>query len=1413
MLRGRGSSNRGARGVATSSRGSSTSRGRGRGASSSSSKLSHVTKPVATSSSEWLKSRGHHRPRAPTGRGYTPFTYLRRTSRLKHTDTALKTDPPNTFEKERLENAAKREQKSHENGAVNGRGGRGTSRGRFTNKSVRFALTDSQESNQSADSGVSSSTNSPFGANVNAGQPSQASFKPAAQTVNPFGAPSGNTSTKSATLNPFGASTQVSTKSPSPFGAPSSPSGTQPSSVFGAPSGLAPNRSNSSPFGNNVASTLQKQTVFGDLTSSGRPINLQSVSPFPISSQSKPPGSTFSTFGSGSSTRQRGANPLVGNEANSTKSKLAIEIDNLLRKNDITAPPWPTPSPGDPAQKGAVENFWQSTKAYRAKVRTCLIRNGYLDDPEKPKKLSEAIDFKGTCESMCPEFEKITRIVEHDVQAAEKELAPDGQNYWPSPQKMVKALARSAAGQDAPLPEDVRSPAALRRTLDYLIDEVLGVNDLATAHGFLWDRTRAIRRDFVFQQSSMTTDELRDQIYCLEVITRFHVTALHEMSREGIVAEDFSEQQEVEQLGKALLSLIHAYEDSTAHGIHSENEAEFRAYYVLFNSHNTGILEAVQDWGYKFWGESDEIRTAVNLVEALQNTWDTHGPLRPHLATDIAQNAYHRFFSIIKDIKVSYTMACFAEIHFNKIRKAALKTIMAGYRKQRDHTTDWSLQKLNAYLHFDHEEDIIAFGEAYGLHFESSDDQDYLSFENEKHNPMNDPHPQLRQAHSYNLVERKRGKHPLAEVIHRTVFEDPTAVEDAGSMFVPASPTQVLRDQATRSRSTGAELISKPLAGPTNNVANVAAPDITPSTQGEAFYTSSTNSQVRNFPPPFPSEKQNSGHTGNENSSASPAIFPQKTVDSDKKETPNNAETTSIFDRKSSLPESGVFSFLGQLKPALDNSSWATPAFSLPTPSPSSTKPPEKNLSTVSTPQFQLPGTIDTSPGRTEAPKSILKSATNRFPSFNFASPEQTVHTPGKDQSDQKAPGSARNVMTPPKLGGSNNNGSALPSLPPVMAPEPAESKMPAFASWVALGKGGLIYSFTEMKVEEILMRTVTTYLADEEKRRVEEEDRLSRRQAANFRYKFLATKYCHKWRVLAHRLWMKRKGRRAREARRQMAEESFRTSRVAKKDIVEDFKSSTNTAKRRSVDQMLVATDVLNGVHNPEEEMRRITKPSSNTSTGLEGVSPRKPKRTSQLINGKSSTSSNNSQDHLGDALRRSLLSDSAYLQGGSRIHLMSNYSPKATSGRQPNGVKTDYFRLKARGIMTLPNGTPLANTAAVHLNVRKQSLEDLRQPRTPKQSARKPLASSVPAKPVTKESVLPKTSAEIDEEFETLKARARAIMAKDKEERTPSKKRLLDDDDEDLFAKAKRIREQMDEGAAWFREEIQKSFSRSVS
>ncbi|OAA40286.1 80 kD MCM3-associated protein [Metarhizium rileyi] len=467
---------------------------------------------------------------------------------------------------------------------------------------------------------------------------------------------------------------------------------------------------------------------------------------------------------------------------------LARKVYEQLREDGIGPPAWPS-QPGNPKNKQAMAKFREQYETYRKRARASLTRAGLIDDPEKRKTLSDAIDFKGICEDMCPEFEKITRITEQDVVHAEK----DPTTTYASVNKMVKKLARSAAGQEAPLPMDVRSVPALRRTLDYLVDDLLrNDGNLPVLHGFLWDRTRAIRRDFSFF-SSLTREEIKTQVYVLENIARFHVTALHLLSQEGNAPEDFVQQQELEQLGKALLSLRDVYDDCGEQGIKCENEPEFRAYYLVFYARDPSILETLQrQWKPYLWRDSDEVRTAISLVEALQGTHEFHGPLKngPSLAASAASQAY---FRIVRDPKVSYTMACFAECHFPYLRRSILKTIKRALARPKDPAKDVSAAALNKFLQFDTIQHAIDFAELHNLKFvqdpndPSNTDRKFLVLDSRR--PL--PHRRLQHQFSQSLVERKRGTTPLPEVIHRTVFEDPNAAIKANgfgseaSLFVP----------------------------------------------------------------------------------------------------------------------------------------------------------------------------------------------------------------------------------------------------------------------------------------------------------------------------------------------------------------------------------------------------------------------------------------------------------------------------------------------------------------------------------------------------------------------------------------------------------------------------------------------------
>lgn len=56
----------------------------------------------------------------------------------------------------------------------------------------------------------------------------------------------------------------------------------------------------------------------------------------------------------------------------------------------------------------------------RERERSDAIARGILADPDKPRTLADAITPVGTCPDMCPEFERVERVVQKDVWAPER---------------------------------------------------------------------------------------------------------------------------------------------------------------------------------------------------------------------------------------------------------------------------------------------------------------------------------------------------------------------------------------------------------------------------------------------------------------------------------------------------------------------------------------------------------------------------------------------------------------------------------------------------------------------------------------------------------------------------------------------------------------------------------------------------------------------------------------------------------------------------------------------------------------------------------------------------------------------------------------------------------------------------------
>lgn len=79
----------------------------------------------------------------------------------------------------------------------------------------------------------------------------------------------------------------------------------------------------------------------------------------------------------------------------------------------------------------------------------------------------------------------------------------------------ISEFCRSAAGHRNARPGDLRTPATLRRTVDYLLDRVLfdGRKSFWYAYEFVFDRLRCVRQEIVIQNlDGRTTIDLLEPI-------------------------------------------------------------------------------------------------------------------------------------------------------------------------------------------------------------------------------------------------------------------------------------------------------------------------------------------------------------------------------------------------------------------------------------------------------------------------------------------------------------------------------------------------------------------------------------------------------------------------------------------------------------------------------------------------------------------------------------------------------------------------------------------------------------------------------------------------------------------------------------------------------------------------------------
>ncbi|KAM5375337.1 hypothetical protein ACJZ2D_006037 [Fusarium nematophilum] len=1181
-------------------------------------------------------------------------------------------------------------------------------------------------------------------------------------------------------------------------------------------------------------------------------------------------------------------------EAHHSNDPHAQNVYEQLRKDGIHPPQWPS-QPGNPKNKAEVSRFRERYETYRSKARASLTKAGLIDDPEKRKTLQDAIDFKGICEDMCPEYEKITRINEMDVHQPEK----NPKTTFANTRRMVKKLARSAAGQEAPLPMDVRSVAALRRTLDYLIDDLLrNDGNLPTLHGFLWDRTRAIRRDFTFF-SSLTPEEMKTQVYVLENIARFHVTALHLLSQDGKAPEDFVEQQELEQLGKALLSLRDAYDDCNDQGIRCENEPEFRAYYLIFHAYDSTIIETLQrQWKPNLWRDSDEVRTAVCLVEALQNTQDFHGPLKdaPSLA---AAAAYQSYFRIVEDPKVSYTMACFAECHFPRLRRSILTAIKKSLARPRETSKDVTAAVLNNFLRFDTVEQAIEFTELHDFEFGQSEENpsdisaQYLILDNRKALP----HHRLQHQFSQSLVEKKRCSRSLPDLIHQTIHEDANApkpsingvaeeslfVSDAEpiipsgpktstpnpfSSFDPPSgnlggnkainggaPGTILNGTLSNPNSTFQQPTQSNPFGPgtapeakkpaLNPFASTKSPTalsfssapikIITSSRGQGNaptegITTPFTSEARPAAPVFaptqssPFVPSSTSETQTSKAPSFPSFFaPKTTVPSADTSLPKADEAgssqsqTSVVNTAEPIKTPGIN--IVPPTPELASTAFTAAQTSKPT-SPSlnsgvvqPTQPTvglglNKPLPSAAGEDKQaagIPGSAQTNASTVQLPFPPLASSSFSPQAASSFTPQSSISSPAQTSQTPKKP------------------------TPPLAPPAPPRDLLGDFTRWYVQGDNGLIEDFQAFMLDNILQSVFRKFTKDEERKRQEEEEEKALAEANKFRVYNLSIKFFYRWRDIAREKRLSELRRSARDemrtyhkaqraaqlkaqkdAARRAAREKAEIAELNRPEELKDFlKHKKPRGRQLDEEAALLASGVLSGVPNEQLAAAMIVRrpPSVNGSVSSHQS---KLSRSSTAARGGSKT----------QAIREQLLGERSASFRRSLPPMMSRDTASPEPGPRVSRV-SERWRLKAMGIVQMPDGTAVPESLANEIQhgkkrpsgvgsmgppptstfARRASVSDLTRSR-----GRHRLSSSHGAIETT----------ELDGSAAKNKRKRAAEddgqTAQEADSKSNVHKRVMSDA-QNVINELRSMREEMEEGTSWFRDQNERLQSEFTS
>ena len=225
-----------------------------------------------------------------------------------------------------------------------------------------------------------------------------------------------------------------------------------------------------------------------------------------------------------------------------------------------------------------------------------------------------------------------------------------------------------------------------------MVNEILDKphRSFAEVYNFVRDRTRAIRTDFTLQNYHGP-----ESVEVNEKICRFHIISSHRLCEEPDTI--YNDQQNMEQLGKVLQTLMEIYDDANCSNVTYPYEAEFRAYYILTQIESAEVMARAERWKAAVF-ESDEVQNALTFHELVQN--------KLGLA----------LFSRMRSPRTTYLQSCLLQRLFISMRREGLRAFNQSciYKDKA-----FPVSLLTQMMAFDSADDTVECCQHWGLEVDS----------------------------------------------------------------------------------------------------------------------------------------------------------------------------------------------------------------------------------------------------------------------------------------------------------------------------------------------------------------------------------------------------------------------------------------------------------------------------------------------------------------------------------------------------------------------------------------------------------------------------------------------------------------------------------------------------------------------